>query len=229
MTVNGTRADLACKRIADDILSGVFRPGDRLEEIHLASRYGLSRTPVREALRQLASTGLVDIRPRRGARVSLPDRQTLTDLFEVLGEFEASCARFASVRMSAAERQRLSLSHDGAIEAARRNNVDLYIAFNREFHKLIYFGAHNASLLAAVLNMRERLAPFSRAQFRLPGRLMQSHSEHGQVVKAILAGDPAKAADTMRVHVTDIRAASSDYIHALDAGPAIRSLDLARS
>jgi DNA-binding GntR family transcriptional regulator len=216
MAVNRTRTEVLCQRIADDILNAVFRPGDRLEELGLAKRYNLSRTPVREALRHLASTGLVEISPRRGASVSLPDEGTLAELFEVLGELEAGCARFAAVRMSPAERTHLSAAHKSALDAARSNDVEGYVACNREFHKLIYVGAHNKSLLAAVQSMRERMAPFSRAQFRLPGRLHQSHAEHNQVISAILVGDPVAAADAMRRHVTDVRSASADYMHGLD-------------
>lgn len=216
MAVNRTRTEVLCQQIADDILNGIFRPGDRLEELSLAKRYGLSRTPVREALRHLASTGLIELSPRRGASVSLPDEGTLAELFEVLGELEAACARFAAVRMSPAERTHLSAAHKAALDAARSNDVEGYVTCNREFHKLIYIGAHNKSLLAAVQSMRERMAPFSRAQFRLPGRLLQSHAEHDKVISAILVGDQMVAADAMRRHVTDVRSASADYMHNLD-------------
>ena len=225
MVAGRTRAELVCRRIADDILNGVFSPGDRLEEFGLARRYGLSRTPVREALRHLASTGLVDLSPRRGAKVSLPDEATLAELFEVLGELEAACARFAAVRMSPAERSRLSTSHNAAFDAARRDDVEAYEVCNREFHKLIYLGAHNASLAAAVSSMRERMAPFSRAQFRLPGRLLHSHSEHHRVISAIFAGDAAGAADAMRRHVIDIRTALAEYVHGFEPGETMQKLD----
>lgn len=217
MAVSRTRAELACQRIADDILDGTFRPGERLEELILARRYGLSRTPIREALRHLASSGLVDLSPRRGASVSLPDEGTLAELFEVLGELEAACARFAAMRMSPAERARLALAHKAALQAARSNDVDDYVACNRNFHQMIYTGAHNGSLVMAVQNMRERMGPFSRAQFRLPGRLLKSHAEHEEVVSAIFGSAPRLAADAMRRHVTDIRSASTDFIHGLEA------------
>jgi DNA-binding GntR family transcriptional regulator len=217
MATNRTRTEMLCQQIADDILNGVFRPGDRLEELSLAKRYELSRTPVREALRHLASSGLVEINPRRGASVSLPDVGTLAELFEVLGELEAACARFASIRMSPAERMHLSAAHKEAHAAAESDDVEAYVICNREFHRLIYIGAHNKSLLSAVQSMRERMGPFSRAQFRLPGRLHRSHAEHDQVFTAILDRDPIRAADAMRRHVTDIRSASANYMHGLEA------------
>lgn len=216
MAVGRTRAERVCQQIADDILNGIFRPGDRLEELILAERYGLSRTPVREALRHLASSGLVELSPRRGASVSLPDDGTLAELFEVMGELEAACARFAAIRMSPAERAHLSAAHKTAFDAARSSDVEGYIICNRQFHKLIHVGAHNSSLLVAVQSMRERMAPFTRAQFRLPRRLLRSHAEHDQVACAIFGGDPIGAADAMRRHVTDIRSASADYMHGLE-------------
>lgn len=229
MEVSRTRAEVACQRIADDILNGTFRPGKRLEELSLAKRYGLSRTPIREALRHLASSGLVDLNPRRGASVSLPDEGTLAELFEVLSELEAACARFAAMRMSPAERARLALAHNAALQAARGNDVGAYVACNRDFHRLIYTGAHNASLLASVQNMRERVAPFSRAQFRLPGRLLKSHAEHEEVVAGIFSSNPTQASDAMRRHVTDIRSASTDFIHGLEASEQSQILELEAS
>ena len=216
MRTGRTHAELARQKIADEILNGVFRPGERLEELNLAKRYGLSRTPVREALRHLASSGLVHLNPHRGASVSLPDEGTLAELFEVLGELEAACARFAAMRMSPAERAHLMLSHKKGLQAAQAGSVEVYIACNRDFHQLIYIGAHNGSLLNAVVNMRGRIAPFSRAQFHLPGRLPQSHREHEQVMAAIFADDPMRAAAAMRSHVTDIRRASAHFIHDLE-------------
>ena len=78
-----TLAETIRQRLADDILRGVYPPGARLDENGLAKRFGLSRTPVREALRQLTSAGLVEMRPRRGVIVSLPTESTLAEMFEV--------------------------------------------------------------------------------------------------------------------------------------------------
>src|SRR5262245_66095591 len=118
-------------------LRGVYPPGARLDEIGLAKRFGLSRTPVREALRQLTSAGLVEMRPHRGAIVSLPTETTLAEMFEVMGELEASCARLAAQRMSPAERVRLELIHRRAEAAARANDVASYRTLNFEFHDAI--------------------------------------------------------------------------------------------
>src|ERR1700754_4912581 len=155
-----TLAETIRQRLADDILRGIYPPGARLDENGLARRFGLSRTPVREALRQLTSAGLVEMRPRRGVIVSLPTESTLAEMFEVMGELEASCARLSALRMSPAERIRLELVHKRSREAVRNNDRDSYRKINFEFHDAIYRGAHNEYLTAATVGMRQRIAAF---------------------------------------------------------------------
>src|SRR5260370_23415309 len=110
-TKTTTLAETIRQNLADDILRGVYPPGARLDESGLAKRFNLSRTPVREALRQLTSAGLVEVRPRRGVIVSLPTDSALAEMFEVIGELQASCGRLPARRISPAERGRLHLVH----------------------------------------------------------------------------------------------------------------------
>src|SRR3989442_768547 len=166
-----TLAEMIRQKVADDILRGVYPPGARLDEIGLAKRFKLSRTPVREALRQLTSAGLVEMRPRRGVIVSLPTDTALAEMFEVMGELEASCARLAAQRMSPAERVRLELVHRRSFEAVRSIDKETYRSLNFEFHDVIYRGAHNDFLSATTTSIRQRIAPFRRAQFAIQGRL----------------------------------------------------------
>jgi len=211
-----TRAEAIRQKLADDILRGVYPPGARLDEHSLARRFRLSRTPVREALRQLTSAGLVDMRPHRGAFVSLPSETTLAEMFEVMGELEASCARLAAQRMSPAERVRLELVHRRASEAVRGNDRDSYRTLNFEFHDVIYRGAHNEFLSTTTAGIRQRIAPFRRAQFSLEDRLGKSYEEHDAIVGAILRGEGETASTLMRAHVNVVRAASNDYVQRLE-------------
>src|SRR5947208_11103825 len=133
-----TLAESIRQKLADDILAGVYAPGARLDEQGVAKRFKLSRTPVREALRQLSSAGLVEIRPRRGAIVSLPTDSALAEMFEVMGELEAACARLAAQRMAPAERVRLELVHRRSFEAVRGNDKESYRTLNFEFHDVVY-------------------------------------------------------------------------------------------
>ena len=209
-----TRAEAIRQQLADDILQGVYPPGERLDEIGLAKRFNISRTPIREALRQLTSAGLVEMRPRRGTIVSLPSEAALAELFEVMGELEASCARLAAQRMSPAERVNLELIHKRSAEAVRADNRDGYRKHNFEFHDAIYRGAHNDYLAATTAGIRQRIAPFRRAQFEVRDRMAKSFAEHDVVASAILCGDAQRAADAMRSHVSIVRAASNDYVQA---------------
>jgi DNA-binding GntR family transcriptional regulator len=211
-----TLAETIRQKLADDILHGVYPPGARLDELGLAKRFKLSRTPVREALRQLTSAGLVEIRPRRGVIVSLPNETALAEMFEVMGELEASCARLASQRMSPAERVELELVHLRSVEAVRSRDNETYQNLNFEFHDTIYRGAHNDFLLTTTTNMRQRIAPFRRAQFALQDRLAKSYEEHDAIVKAILNGDEQTAGNVMRTHVKVVRLASSRYVNGLE-------------
>ncbi len=215
-TKTTTLAETIRQNLADDILRGVYPPGARLDESGLARRFKLSRTPVREALRQLSSAGLVEMRPRRGVIVSLPTDSALAEMFEVMGELEASCARLAAQRMSPAERVRLELVHRRSQEAVRSSDKESYRALNFEFHDVIYRGAHNEFLLATTIGIRQRIEPFRRAQFAIQDRLIKSYDEHGAIVSALLRGDADTASAVMRSHVNVVRSASSDYVHGLE-------------
>lgn len=194
-----TRTEKLAGEIADAILDGTFAPGSRLDEHMLAARYGTSRTPVREALRQLATTGLIDLRPRRGAAVALVTSDQLETLFVAMGELEATCARLSALSMTPIERRRLGALHDSMALMVTQEDVQGYTEANTAFHALFYAGAHNPVLSEMTSALRRRLAPFRRAQFRAPGRLALSHAEHGVVVRAVIGGD-AMAAHTAMLH-----------------------------
>jgi DNA-binding GntR family transcriptional regulator len=196
---SSTQAERLADEIASSVLSGAFQPGLRLDEQMLAERYGVSRTPVREALRQIASTGLIEIKPRRGAVVARVTSAQLETLFGAMAEIEATCARLAALTMTPIERRRLQTTHESMAEIVARNDSDAFAAANLTFHTLIYTGAHNEIIAEFSTALRRRLAPFRKAQFRTAGRLPRSHEEHGNVVKAILAGD-AQAAHARMFH-----------------------------
>jgi DNA-binding GntR family transcriptional regulator len=197
-----TRADRLADEIAASVLSGEFKPGLRLDEKTLAERYAVSRTPVREALRQLASTGLIDIKPRRGATVVRTTSAQLETLFGAMAEIEATCARLSALSMTPLERRRLSSLHGSMHELVVRNDGDGFVEANLAFHTQIYDGAHNSVLADFATGLRRRLAPFRRAQFRTKGRLPRSHEEHRKVVEAILVGDAAAAHAAMFHHMS---------------------------
>jgi DNA-binding GntR family transcriptional regulator len=194
---SSTQTERLADEIAASVLSGDFQPGLRLDEQMLAEKYGVSRTPVREALRQLASTGLIEIKPRRGATSA-----QLETLFGAMAEIEATCSRLAAMTMTPIERRRLHSMHESMAEIVARGDSEAFAAANLTFHSLIYAGAHNDIIAEFATALRRRLAPFRKAQFRTEGRLPRSQDEHGDVVRAILAGDAQAAHATMFHHMS---------------------------
>ena len=197
-----TRAETLAAEIADAILSGVLRPGTRLDEQMLADRYAVSRTPVREAIRQLASTGLVEVRPRRSAVVAEVTPERLETMFIAMGELEATCARLSAMRMTPIERRRLQSQHESMAALAHDGDLDRFAEANHVFHSLIYAGTHNSILSDMAAGLCRRLGPFRHAQFRSAGRLPRSHAEHEAIMTAIVAGDSATAHAAMLHHVS---------------------------
>jgi DNA-binding GntR family transcriptional regulator len=197
-----TQADRLAEAIVESVLSGEFKPGLRLDEGMLADRFGVSRTPVREALRQLASTGLIELKPRRGATVATATSAQLEALFGAMAEIEATCARLAAMSMTPIERRRLQHTQDAMAALSLKDDRDGYAVANVGFHTQIYLGAHNEILSDFATSLRRRLAPFRRAQFRTEGRTSRSNLEHAAVVKAILAFDPSAAHAAMIHHMS---------------------------
>ncbi|MBN9087403.1 MAG: GntR family transcriptional regulator [Reyranella sp.] len=199
---NPTLADKLAAAIADGILDGRLKPGERLDEAGLAQFHGVSRTPVREALRQLTASGLIDMRPRKGAVVSKATPEQIESLFVAMAEMEATCARLCALSMTPIERRRLQARQEQMLELAEAGDPDAYSDANVAFHSTIYAGAHNAPLADYAMSLRRRVGPFRRAQFRMQGRLLRSNEEHGAVVCAILAGDAPGAHAAMLHHVS---------------------------
>ncbi|CAN5134316.1 GntR family transcriptional regulator [soil metagenome] len=219
--MSGTATDKLAEDLAEAILSGEFAPGSRLDEQYLAQRYAVSRTPVREALRQLATTGLIEVRPRRGAIVAAVTPDQLEDLFVAMGELEATCARLAALSMSTTERRKLGALHEKMAVLAAGEDVGAFADANHAFHTMISAGSHNGVIADMTAALRRRLAPFRRAQFQLEGRPPRSHGEHDAVVAAILRGDADAAHAAMLQQVTLVEDSFEELI-AARAGSAKR-------
>ena len=189
------------EEIEERIVTGVYPPGMRLDEQELATAFGVSRTPVREALIQLASSGLVEIRPRRGATVPEMSADRLCEMFEVMAELESMCGRLAARRILPAEQARLQEAHQ-ACEAARdAGKPDLYYQLNEVFHRCIYDASHNGFLAEQATALHRRLRPYRRLQLRVRNRMDSSFSEHAAIVDAIIAGHSEQAAELLQKHV----------------------------
>lgn len=196
-----TRSEALREAIENSIATGAFAPGMHLDETELAQKFGVSRTPLREALIQLASTGLVSIRPRRGAVVTDVTPQRLLEMFEVMAELEAMCGRLAARRMSEREHEALREAHRACEAACLASDPDGYYHENERFHHVIYAGAHSGFLFEQATALHRRLRPYRRLQLRVRNRLGASFSEHAQIVDALLQGDPDLAAERLRGHI----------------------------
>lgn len=196
-----TRSEHVRELLEEGIATGAFPPGMRLDEVELAQKFDVSRTPLREALFQLASAGIVEMQPRRGTVVAEVSPHRMVEMFEVMGELEAMCGRLAARRMIPAEHARLIEAHH-ACEAARiASDPDKYYYENERFHHIIYEGSHNGFLEQQASALHRRLRPYRRLQLRVRDRMPTSLREHEGVVQAILAGDAELTAQRLRDHV----------------------------
>lgn len=196
-----TLSQTVCEHVTDEIIRGKLSPGVRLDEQSLADRFGVSRSPIRDALRQLAATRLVLYVPHRGFSVAAVDSAELDGLFETAGEIEALCAKLCALRSGPAERKHLELVHQRGAEALKARDAKGYSRLNDELHMLIYAGARNNALKEIALNLRQRLAPFrSRIFFTTDNRMQASHREHSELIASILAHDSGAAAKAMQEH-----------------------------
>lgn len=195
------RADTIAKTLEEMILDGTFTDGDRLDEVQLADRFGVSRTPLREALQRLALSGLVVLLPRRGAFVRQPGLVELVEMFEVMAELEAMCGRLAALRVTDASIAALRAANSKCSAALAANSANEYYNENEQFHRAIYRQSGNGFLEQEALRLSKRLRPFRRMQLRYRGRLAQSMSEHEAIVEALAAGDAGRAEQLLRDHV----------------------------
>jgi DNA-binding GntR family transcriptional regulator len=217
-SLNGEERELLSDQIrnavSDEIASGHLRAGTALDEQHLADRFGASRTPVREALRQLAAGGLVEVRPRRGVIVSPMTPERIMDMFETTAEIEALCVRLATHRMTPLEFSHLLELHESSKAFVERGDLDAYDNFNRAFHEAIYAATHNAFLAEQAVAIRVRLRAFRRTQLRQSGRIARSREEHDSVLTAIAQGNGDEAGRRMRAHMLNAASALGRYIRA---------------
>ncbi|MDX5383038.1 MAG: GntR family transcriptional regulator [Rhodobacterales bacterium] len=191
-------------KIADLILAGELRPGDRLDETALAQRFGVSRTPVREALQQLGTSGLVENRPRRSAIVRKLSMGELAAFFEATGEIEALCTRYSAERMTQAERIALKELIDLSKSASDAGDRVASRALDEQFHEMLHDGAHNPALRDMARGMRMRVGPYSAAPYTLETfdtLLTVPHFQHAAIVQAILDRDAEAAHRHMLDHI----------------------------
>lgn len=203
------------EKLEERIVTGHYRPGLRLDETELATEFSVSRTPVREALIQLASSGLVEIRPRRGAVVAEASPKRLYEMFEVMAGLEAMSVRLAARRNTEADMRQIQAAQAACETAYEAGDVDAYYRENERFHMAIYRACHNSFLCEETSAMHRRLGAYRRLQLRSRGRLKSSRDEHRGIIEAIAAGDGDLAAQRVHAHVIIQGEIFSDLIASL--------------
>ena len=215
------RAQALRDALEQDIITGKFRPGDRLDEQSLAARFEVSRTPIREALMQLASTGLVELQARRGAFVASLSFKDVVERFEVMAALEGMCGALAARRITEPMQRELETAHEDCVREALQENADAYYYANERFHHVIYKACQNAFLAEQAQHLHARLKPYRRLQLRARSRVATSLAEHQGIVDAIRAGDSDRAERLLREHILIQGERLADFIASFDRAPSL--------
>lgn len=205
--VSNSLHDEVATQLRDRIFAGDFAPGSFLDEVALAERLNISRTPLREALKVLTAEGLVRHEPRRGCFVYEVTEQDLDDIFPVIALLEGRCAFEAARNATDAELLALEALHSKLQQHARAKRIADYYAANYAIHEAIITLAGNRWLAQSIADLRKIVRLARLQQLRAPGRLEQSLSEHMAVFAALKARDSEGAEAAMRTHLLRQRTA----------------------
>ena len=194
------------------IVEGELGNGKRLDETELSDFYGVSRTPVREALQRLAESGLAEHLPRRGTFVRSPSLSQLVEMFEVMAELECMAIRLAARRATSNDIDALEKDNETCRAAVAANDTKKYYEINARLHGRIYQMSGNSFLANEARRLHDRLRPFRRLQLRVRGRMEESMAEHDIILAALRDGDADRAMETMKKHITIVGVRFNDLV-----------------
>ena len=188
-------------RIREMIRQRVLTKGEKIKERDLCEQLGVSRTPVREALRTLKSEGLIDIIPNKGAFVSEPSIEKIKEIFEVMTLLEGEASRLAAERMQAEELKKFEAIHRELKFHHREKNSDKYLEINNQCHDFIRTMAKNQLLYELVRSLHDKILLYRSQQLNKEGRFDQSIKEHEELLAAFRKKDAKKAEKAMKKHL----------------------------
>ena len=194
------------------IVEGELGNGKRLDETELSNFYGVSRTPVREALQRLAESGLAEHLPRRGTFVRSPSLSQLVEMFEVMAELECMAIRLAARRATSNDIDALEKDNETCRAAVAADDTKKYYEINARLHGRIYQMSGNSFLANEARRLHDRLRPFRRLQLRVRGRMEESMAEHDIILAALRDGDANRAMETMKKHITIVGVRFNDLV-----------------
>ena len=199
------------------ILDGRLAPGERLDEMELARRFGLSRTPVREAIKSLLAIGLVETRGRQGTHVAMLSIPTLLEMFDVMAALEGLCAKLAARRATGAERNAMRQAHEHLLATFQTGDPTAFYKVNLDFHDLLYQAAHTQFIATQATLLRRRIGGYRLRVTFQPGRMFSTLGEHVRIMDAIDAGDADAAQKAASEHVQLLGDQLTDFIASLPA------------
>jgi len=196
--------EIVFQALREAIISGELKPGERLMEVQLAEEMGVSRTPVREAIRKLELEGLVVMVPRKGAYVAGLSMKDAADVFEVRQSLEGLAAALAAERITDEEIESLERVLLEINDAAEKNDLDLIIQKDAEFHNILFKASRNDRLVQIISNLKEQIDRFRIQSFENPGRLKKLMEEHKKIVEAITERNVEKAKKLAEEHIEKV-------------------------
>lgn len=204
--------DVVFNTLRQAILKGELEPGERLMEIQLAERLGVSRTPVREAIRKLELEGLVVMVPRKGAEVSSITEKSLKDVLEVRKALEELAAELACQRMSEEEIARTEEQLEEFKRTVEGDDLTRIAEMDVEFHEMIYVGTKNERLVQMLHNLREQMYRYRMEYIKDKEKRGTLVEEHAEIISRIKHHDIAAAKEASRKHIDNQESAVSKRI-----------------
>lgn len=187
--------------LLEEIAAGELEPGRRLDELGLAARFNVSRTPIREALSRLTAQGVLVQGERRGVFVAEYSKEELSQIFEAMHEIEAACARIASQRLNLLSRSEIESAQAECRIAADAGDRAAYLRANEAFHTAIYKATGNPYMAEIASEFRQRTGPFRARKFATHEDLLASSRGHEELMQHIFSEDSAVATKGMRTHM----------------------------
>ncbi len=193
--------EVVFETLREAIINGVLRPGERLMELQLAEALGVSRTPVREAIRKLELEGFVVMVPRKGAYVAGISLKDITNVFEVRAALEGLAAGLAAERITEEELEELERILVEKAEIIEKGEVARFVECDTRFHDVIYRVSRNQRLVQILSNLRDEINRFRSVSLAYPGRMREALEEHRKIVEAIAERDVSLAQAAALEHI----------------------------
>jgi DNA-binding GntR family transcriptional regulator len=193
--------EVVSETLRDAIVSGVLKPGERLMEIQLAEELGVSRTPVREAIRKLELEGFVIMIPRRGTYVADLSIKDINEVFEIRTALDVLAAGLAAERITDDELELMERILVQIGEYVDKNELEPIVELDSQFHDILYRACRNDRLVGIINNLREQFTRFRTISMAFPGRIQNTLEEHSRLVEAIASRNVDLAQQLAREHM----------------------------